>query len=161
MQAVQAGRPRVVLVEGAAGMGKSSLLSRFVSEHRDICLLRASGDEAEMLLAWGLADQLLAGAGAEVTGRSAQDGSARGKDADAMAVGAQLVTVRDHAREYGRQGESNSHAGPSGPGITHRVPSLSLVASPALRLTEPDTLCSHITTDSHKRFTALSGLAKP
>jgi hypothetical protein len=46
MQAVRAGQPRVVLVEGEAGIGKSSLLSRFVSEQRDICLLRASGDEA-------------------------------------------------------------------------------------------------------------------
>jgi hypothetical protein len=63
MQAVRAGQPRVVLIEGEAGIGKSSLLSRFVSEQHDICLLRASGDEAEILLAWGLADQLLAGAG--------------------------------------------------------------------------------------------------
>ena len=93
MQAVRAGRPRVVLVEGEAGIGKSSLLSRFVSEHRDICLLRASGDEAEMLLAWGLADQLLAGAGPAAAGGLSQAMSARRKDADAMAVGAQLVAV--------------------------------------------------------------------
>ncbi len=63
LQAVRAGRPRVVLVEGEAGIGKSSLLSRFVSAQRDVCLLRASGDEAEILLAWGLADQLLVAAG--------------------------------------------------------------------------------------------------
>ena len=92
MQAVRAGRPRVVLVEGEAGIGKSSLLSRFVSGHRDVCLLRASGDEAEMLLAWGLADQLLAGAGPAAAERCSQAG-ARRKDADAMAVGAQLVAV--------------------------------------------------------------------
>jgi ATP/maltotriose-dependent transcriptional regulator MalT len=91
LQAVRAGRPRVVLVEGEAGIGKSSLLSRFVSEHRDVCLLRASGDEAEMLLAWGLADQLLAAAG-PAAAEGTSPAWAR-KDADAMAVGAQLVGV--------------------------------------------------------------------
>lgn len=52
MRAVLGGRPRVVLVEGEAGIGKSSLLSRFVSEHGDVCVLRASGDEAAMFLDW-------------------------------------------------------------------------------------------------------------
>jgi DNA-binding CsgD family transcriptional regulator len=93
MQAVRAGQPRVVLVEGEAGIGKSSLLSRFVSQQRDICLLRASGDEAETLLAWGLADQLLAGAGPRASPESSSAGAERGKDADAMVVGAQLVAV--------------------------------------------------------------------
>jgi ATP/maltotriose-dependent transcriptional regulator MalT len=96
LRAVRAGQPRVVLVEGEAGIGKSSLLSRFVSEHRDVCLLRASGDEAEMLLAWGLADQLLAGAGPAAAAAVAEGSwlAARArKDADAMTVGAQLVGV--------------------------------------------------------------------
>ena len=31
MQAVRGGRPRVVLVEGEAGIGKSSPISRFIS----------------------------------------------------------------------------------------------------------------------------------
>jgi DNA-binding CsgD family transcriptional regulator len=91
MQAVRAGQPRVVLIEGEAGIGKSSLLSRFVSEQRDVCLLRASGDEAEILLAWGLADQLLASAGpAAAEGTSP---AAARKDADAMAIGAHMVAA--------------------------------------------------------------------
>ena len=91
LQAVRAGRPRVVLVEGEAGIGKSSLLSRFVSEHRDVRLLRASGDEAEMLLAWGLAEQLLAAAGS-----AAPEGTSPGwarKSTDAMAIGAHMVAA--------------------------------------------------------------------
>jgi DNA-binding CsgD family transcriptional regulator len=91
LQAVRAGRPRVVLVEGAAGIGKSSLLSRFVSAHRDLCLVRASGDEAEMLLAWGLADQLLVSAGPPAAAGTAP-GWAR-KDADVMAIGAHMVAA--------------------------------------------------------------------
>ncbi len=93
MRAVRDGWPRVVLVEGEAGIGKSSLLSRFISGHRDVRVLRAIGDEAEMLLAWGVVDQLLAGAGLAATEGSPQAGAAQRKDADAMAVGAQLVEV--------------------------------------------------------------------
>ena len=93
MQAVRAGQPRIVLIEGEAGIGKSSLLSRFVSEQHDICLLRASGDEAEILLAWGLADQLLAGAGPQPAPGAWLAGAGRGRDADAIAVGAQLVAA--------------------------------------------------------------------
>jgi predicted ATPase len=91
LQAVRAGQPRVVLVEGEAGIGKSSLLSHFVSAQRDVCLLRASGDEAEMLLAWGLADQLLASAGpAAAEGTSP---AATWKEADVMAIGAHMVAA--------------------------------------------------------------------
>jgi predicted ATPase len=93
MQAVRGGRPRVVLVEGEAGIGKSSLISRFVSEQRDVWLLRAGGDEAEMLLPWGVVDQLLAGTGQPPANGSPRAGVARRKDADPLAVGAQLVEV--------------------------------------------------------------------
>jgi predicted ATPase len=50
MQTAKAGRPRFVLVEGEAGIGKSSLLSHFAAAHPETYVLRASGDQAEMLL---------------------------------------------------------------------------------------------------------------
>ena len=93
LQAVQAGHPRFVLVEGEAGIGKSSLLSRFTAAHPETCVLRASGDQAEMLLAWGLIDQLLSAAGAVTAAGAPPAGVARWKDVDAMAVGAQVVTA--------------------------------------------------------------------
>ena len=93
LQAVRDGRPRVVLVEGEAGIGKSSLISRCVAGQRDACLLRAGGDEAEMLLAWGVVDQLLAGTGKAAGQDSPRAGAARRKDADPLAVGAQLVEI--------------------------------------------------------------------
>ena len=93
MQAVRAGRPRVVLVEGEAGAGKSSLLARFGGQHPDVCLLRASGDETEMLLDWGVTDQLLASAGSVARGGSPRAGTARPNGDGPLAVGAQLVAV--------------------------------------------------------------------
>lgn len=56
------GHPAVVLVEGEAGAGKSALLGRFLAGLDDACLLRASGEEAEALLPYGVTGQLLAGA---------------------------------------------------------------------------------------------------
>jgi hypothetical protein len=44
------GHPRVVLIEGEEGFGKSALLSRFLTGIDGACVLRASGDEAEALL---------------------------------------------------------------------------------------------------------------
>jgi ATP/maltotriose-dependent transcriptional regulator MalT len=93
LRAARAGQPRVVLIEGEPGIGKSSLLTRFASAHEDICLLRASGDEAEMLLGWGLADQLLAGADPAVAEQARPDPATRGEDTDPMAVGARLVAL--------------------------------------------------------------------
>ena len=81
MQEARSGRPRIVLVEGDAGIGKSSLLSRFVSGVHDARVLRASGEESEMLLAWGVVDQLLAAGGA--VRRRAE--KARRNDADPLA----------------------------------------------------------------------------
>ncbi len=80
-------------MEGEAGIGKSSLLSHFAAAHPGAYVLRASGDQAEMLLAWGLADQLLAGAGIAAAERSSQAGAVRVNGSGAMAVGAQLITA--------------------------------------------------------------------
>ena len=88
MKSARAGEPRVVLIEGEAGAGKSSLVSQFVSQQHDVSVLWASGDEAEILLGWGVIDQLGAASGRSVTerpGRSVTQGS------DPVAVGAQLV----------------------------------------------------------------------
>jgi predicted ATPase len=58
-----AGRPRVVLVEGEAGIGKSTLLARAIAElpRGDAVVLRAVGDEAESALQRGVVGQLVAG----------------------------------------------------------------------------------------------------
>ncbi len=60
--AARRGQPQVVLVEGEAGAGKSSLLARFASGLADAAVLRAGGDEAELLLPYGVVGQLVASA---------------------------------------------------------------------------------------------------
>jgi DNA-binding CsgD family transcriptional regulator len=89
--AARRGEPRVVLVEGDGGVGKSSLLMRFSSGLGDAALLRASGDEAELLVPYGVVSQLLAGTrppGSRLPGLLASDLSS---DIDPLAVGAELV----------------------------------------------------------------------
>jgi hypothetical protein len=48
-----------VLIEAAAGMGKSAVLAAFVAGLRDVTLLTATGDEDETDLEFGVCNQLL------------------------------------------------------------------------------------------------------
>ena len=58
--AAAGGEPRVVLVEGPPGIGKTALLRRFLAEAGDgVRVLRATGEETESLLAYGVAEQLM------------------------------------------------------------------------------------------------------
>ncbi len=66
--------PRMVQIEGPAGVGKTALIERFLAEpgtERAPVVLRAGGDEAEALLAYGVIEQLVRSVGldpATVTG---------------------------------------------------------------------------------------------
>ena len=85
------GHPRVVLVEGEAGVGKSSLLARFAAGLADAAVLRASGDEAERLVPYGMVSQLVAsarGTGGRPPGLLTSELSGA---VDPLAVGAELV----------------------------------------------------------------------
>jgi ATP/maltotriose-dependent transcriptional regulator MalT len=57
--AARAGTAHIVLVEAPGGMGKSALINRFLSGVSDARVLRASADEAEADLDWGVVDQLV------------------------------------------------------------------------------------------------------
>ena len=88
--AARRGHPQVVLVEGEAGAGKSSLLARFAAGLAGAAVLRASGDEAELLLPYGVVGQLVASArrAGSRPGLLAAELSDR---VDPLAVGADLV----------------------------------------------------------------------
>jgi DNA-binding CsgD family transcriptional regulator len=88
--AARRGEPRVVLVEGEAGAGKSSLVARFASELADAAVLRAGGDEAELLLPYGIVGQLTASA-RWAGGRPGLLATGLSGGVDPLAVGADLV----------------------------------------------------------------------
>jgi DNA-binding CsgD family transcriptional regulator len=57
--AAAGGRSQVLVVEGEAGIGKTTLVERFLSELPATRILRASGDESEIHVPFATADQLL------------------------------------------------------------------------------------------------------
>ncbi len=91
-------RPRVVQVEGPAGVGKTALIERFLAEpgtERAPTVLRAGGEEAEMLLAYGVVEQLVRAAELEPT---TVTGAADPLD-DPVTVGTRLLHVLDRDDE--------------------------------------------------------------
>ena len=78
------GRSQIVVVEGEAGIGKTTLLERFIGNLREVRVLRASGDEFESHLPFATADQLLRSAGSE------SDALAAGSH---LAVGLELLEL--------------------------------------------------------------------
>jgi DNA-binding CsgD family transcriptional regulator len=58
-ETASAGRSQILLVEGEAGIGKTTLVERFLSELPETRVLRASGDESESHVPLAMADQLL------------------------------------------------------------------------------------------------------
>lgn len=92
------GQPRLVLIEGPAGMGKTALVQRFLAEVGHARIMSASGDEGETNLPYGVVEQLVQGtpAGADLL---AKLGAHRADDA--LAVGAQLLAVLGEAQDEG------------------------------------------------------------
>ena len=100
LREARAGRPAIVAVEGEPGIGKTRLLHRFAAEAPDVEVLWASGDEAEMSLDYGIADQLWAGlpAGLGVGGPPLTAGAAA---AGGFAVGVALLDVLGAVQQRG------------------------------------------------------------
>lgn len=73
----RAGRPRVAMIEGPSGIGKTALLEALLDGAVDdvqVVVLRGSGDQNERLFAYGLLEQLVRSAGTLAAQRfSAQD----------------------------------------------------------------------------------------
>ncbi|HEY5882240.1 MAG TPA: AAA family ATPase [Nakamurella sp.] len=59
LAATRAGSPRVVLIEGPAGIGKSALIDHLLLDEPDLTLLRAAGELWEASVAFGVVDQLM------------------------------------------------------------------------------------------------------
>jgi ATP/maltotriose-dependent transcriptional regulator MalT len=96
LTAARAGEPRVVLIQGEAGMGKSALVLEFLSSHRDVPVVISSAEETEAVLPYGLVQQLIAGAAAAspdvLTGLPLLSSGPK-PDADPMMVGVELLAM--------------------------------------------------------------------
>ena len=95
------GRPVVVAIEGEPGIGKTTLLRRFLAEVPDVETLWASGDETEVSLDHGIRSQLWAAMppGVGAADGPALPGSASGSDG--FAQGAAFLAALGALQERG------------------------------------------------------------
>jgi hypothetical protein len=63
LEQVRSGRPQTALIEGPAGVGKTALVEQFLRGEEGIRLLRGRGEQWEVLVPYGVVDQLMRAAG--------------------------------------------------------------------------------------------------
>ncbi len=96
LAAARAGEPQVVLIQGEAGIGKSSLIFEFLSRQPEMPAIVASGEAAEAVLVYGVVRQLTAAAVALLPGALAGLkllSSGPRADADPLAVGVEVLAL--------------------------------------------------------------------
>ena len=93
---VRSGRPRITMIQGEAGIGKTALVRHFVSAERPApapTVLWASGEETEELLAYGVIEQLGRAAGLQGPNRSRAGVDQDGADSVAPGAVRQLLSA--------------------------------------------------------------------
>src|SRR3954451_10668594 len=99
LQEALAAVPAVVVVEGEPGIGKTTLVDRFVEPLAHMRVVRASGVESERDLSFGVADQILRRCAADpVVGVTADPVIVGARLLDALADAAPVVLVVDDAQ---------------------------------------------------------------
>ncbi|MGH7747689.1 MAG: ATP-binding protein, partial [Candidatus Dormibacteria bacterium] len=93
LDAVRAGSPRLVILEGPAGIGKTALVRSFLHEAGDVRALRATGEEVEALLPYGVVAQLVLAAHEPVPDALRGLGAPGSQSRDPIPVGAALVEL--------------------------------------------------------------------
>ena len=99
LDAALSGQPQVVRIEGPAGIGKTALIEHFLRVPGVVpspVVLRASGEETESLLAYGVVEQLARAAGAPGAGLlGAVPGDAPNPVHDPVTVGSRILELLD------------------------------------------------------------------
>ena len=95
----RSGHPGIVLIEGPPGIGKTALVDRFVGETGGVVVVRASGEESESLLTYGVVDQLMRFARLDGTAASAAERSQATVAEDHLVAGARLLALLGSLQE--------------------------------------------------------------
>ncbi|MGH3855168.1 MAG: helix-turn-helix transcriptional regulator [Pseudonocardiaceae bacterium] len=97
----RSGTPRLVVVEGEAGIGKTSLLRRFLSGLDGFTVLAASGDETETPLAYGVLTQLITATPTPVRSEFPLLSQTLVEDTAPFAVGAEFLALLGEVQSSG------------------------------------------------------------
>jgi ATP/maltotriose-dependent transcriptional regulator MalT len=93
LEQARAGKPRVALLLGPGGIGKTALVRRFVQEAADLGVFRVTADEAETNVAYGLVAQLVAGVRRSLLRETPGLRTGPLPTADPLVVGAELASM--------------------------------------------------------------------
>jgi DNA-binding CsgD family transcriptional regulator/tetratricopeptide (TPR) repeat protein len=96
LAAARAGEPQIVEIQGPPGIGKTALLTHFLADPGPgvpPVVLRASGEETEVLLSYGVIDQLARSAGPAGDSLLLPPGSSGAAVDDAVTVGWRLLQL--------------------------------------------------------------------
>ena len=89
----RAGEPRLVLIEGAAGIGKTALLRRLLAEAVDVHVLWSSGAHEEQLVPYGVVEQLAQTSRTPLPKQLATLGKTSARNPDPVGTGAAFVDL--------------------------------------------------------------------
>lgn len=98
----RADQPQVVLIEGEAGMGKSSLIAKLASTLGGAAVIRASGEESESHLGYGVIAQVVSAARSLGVPTPALLEGQLADSVDPLTVGAELLSLFDALGRSGR-----------------------------------------------------------
>lgn len=101
MAAADQGSPRLVVVEGDPGIGKSALISESLARQRHVPVMAASGEASEQALPYGLVRQLACGLAGGLPAGCPVLAAGPAADADPLAVGAELLTLLAARQDVG------------------------------------------------------------
>ena len=99
LESARASDPRIVWIEGEAGIGKTAFLRRFLTGLEHVTVLHASGEESEITLDYGVAMQLLAQAAPTLSWTTLEEQLRKRAPASAFAVGADLLEAFGAAQD--------------------------------------------------------------
>lgn len=93
LDAVRKSQPRILLIEGEPGIGKTAFVRQFLARAGDVVVLEASGEESETGLEYGVVAQLVSQMPPDPSWASPGERLSRGSPANNFALGGELLAM--------------------------------------------------------------------